>query len=77
MMCIQWGKVFLYIEVTEITIKNIYVFIMNQTENDSDPKKSYDLVQDITNGELIFDMLRFYQDERISSNQVSQKLLNK
>lgn len=56
------GIVFLIIEVPEITIRNINVSIMSQTENDSDtyifntkePKKSYDLVQDVTNGEIIF-----------------------
>jgi hypothetical protein len=56
------GIVFLKIEVPEITIKNINVSIMSQTENDSDtylfntkePKKSYDLVQDVPNGEIIF-----------------------
>ena len=70
------GIVFLYIEVPEITIREINVTIKGQTENDSDtflfntkvPKKSYDLVKDVTNGEIIFEMLKFDQDERISSS---------
>ena len=70
------GIVFLYMEVPEITIREMNVSIKNQTENDSDtflfntkePKKSYDLVKDVTNGKLIFEMLKFDQDERISSS---------
>lgn len=58
---------------------------MSQTENDSQTylfnvkgvKKTYNLVEDpeIKNGDLIFEMLRYEQDDRISSSILYQKLL--
>ena len=67
------GIVFLYIQVPEIRIRDINVLINSQTAYNSKTYKfqtenqSYDLVNDIKNGDLIFEMLRYNQDDRISS----------
>ena len=76
------GIVFLYIQVPEIKTKDINITIMGQTESGSPTYvfyaqgRQYDLVKDVKNGDLIFQMLRFDQEDRISSQVLSQKLFS-
>lgn len=68
------GIVFLYIQVPEIKLQDLKELIMSQkTASGSNTftfhagDREYDMVKDIKNGDLIFEMIRYNQEDRIDS----------